>query len=196
MQKQSKKAQDTSYSVYSPRKQENIYLYTKGKEYSLNGKEYIGEYHLDNQIPKTGPKPTSNSQKLQRHYVNEDHYTYEKVKKFNVLVAKFVDPIPHRYNPNQAAYDSGFDRRYFVEKINDTESYIIEIDQQQYNDIGKPNGIDPGLFNFVAVDWKLTGRQQDILNYNEASLAAAISIIPNIQYGVRNYLEYARITLV
>jgi len=196
MQKLSKKAQDTSYSSYSPRKKENTHLYTKGKELSLNGLEYVGEYHLDNQVPKTGPISSANSQKLERYYTNEDHYLYEKVKKFNVQVAKYVDPIPYKYNPTEIAYSSGLDRRYFVEKINDIQSYVIEINDQQYKNIGQPNGIDPGLYRFTTINWKLTGRSQDIADYNENALATASAFVSSIQYGVRNFLEYARITLV
>ena len=103
-----------------------IYLYTKGGQFSLDGKEYIGEYHFDGTIAKAGPVPPPPSQPeaptLRRLYNNPDHYTYDSVKKFSVPVLLRTDPQPYLYAPVESAYIVGFDARYFVEKINDDAS--------------------------------------------------------------------------
>lgn len=183
-------------SRFSPRKNNNTYLYTKGGELSLDGKNYIGEYHLDGTIAKTGPIQTDDSKVLHRNYPNPDHYTYEKLFKFRVPVMDFVDPVPYLYTPTQQAYSVGFDSRFFVEKIDDDGSYAIEINQIQFTNLGKKYGIDNGLYASGEVNWQLTGRRDEIISHNEKELSKLTPKLPTILYTVKNYLEYARITLV
>jgi hypothetical protein len=173
----------------------NNYLYTKGREYTLNGKSYIGEYHLDGDVPMTGPVPAPESKQLRRMYNNLDHYIYDGVFLFSVPVLNYVDPVPFIYKPLSQAYITGFDARFFVEKKDD-EGYAIEIDSMQYDKIGSLGGIDGGLYQHTIVEWKLTGRRDDIIKYNEYQIKKASKIVPTVQYAIRNYLEFAQITLV
>jgi len=189
-------ALDRRYSEFSPGRNDNIYLYTKGGQFSLNGEEYVGEYHYAGLTPKTGPIQSKDSVVLQRLYRNPDHYVYDKQFNFDVGVLSFADPIPFLYVPTEQVYEAGFDTRYFVEKIEDALSYAIEIDEQQYVNIGTRGGIDSGLYTFTEIRWKLTGKSQDIINHNEDQIFKASTIVPSIAYAVRNYLEFARITQV
>ena len=174
----------------------NTHLYTKGGEYSLDGKDYVGEYHLQDVTAQTGPVPSSQSKTLHRVYKNSDHYVYDKVFSFNVPVLNYIDPIPYRYQPNEQVYALGSDIRFFVEKKDDDNSYAIEIDSLQYDKINLIGGIDGGLYNHTAVEWRLTGRRDDIIKFNQYQIQKASSVIPTIEYAIKNYLEFARITLV
>lgn len=182
--------------TYSAQKNDNNYLYTKGGEYSLNGLNYIGEYHLDGTIPKTGPIIAEDTMELRKPYTNINSYNYDVLRKFKKLVTRFQDPKPYLYTPNSQVYTVGFDTRYFVEKIEDNESYAIEIDQNQYGLIGQPNGIDIGLYPIAIVNWKLTGTSANIIAHNELEIYKASFTCPSVAYAVRNYLEYAQIALV
>ena len=42
-------------SKYGARYNSNNYLYTKGGEFSLDGLNYIGEYHYQEVLARTGP---------------------------------------------------------------------------------------------------------------------------------------------
>lgn len=183
-------------SEFSPGRNDNTHLYTKGGEYSLDGKEYVGEYHLVGVVPKSGPIANSQSRVLQRLYVNPDHYIYDRLNNFDVDVLNFVEPRPHLYLPQEQDYIVGYDNRYFVEKIEDDMSYAIEINQDQYNLINVKGGIDGGLYPSAVIRWKLTGKRADIITHNEMELYKASLKIPSINYAVRNFLEFARITLV
>lgn len=189
-------ALDRVYSEFGSGRNDNLYKYTKGGQFSLDGVEYIGEYHYRSNTPKTGPVPTLESRVLQRLYRVQDHYVYDRNFNFDVSVLNFVDPRPYLYTPLESVYAVGTDTRYFVEKIEDSESYAIEIDQAQYDAIGKPGGIDNAIYTSAFITWKLTGRRQDIIDHNETQLFKASSIVPSINYAVRNFLEFARITLV
>jgi hypothetical protein len=183
-------------SRFSSRKNNNTYLYTKGREFSLFGQNYIGEYHYDGSTPKTGPIPSDSSQKLTRFYNIKDHYTYDKTFNFNTKVLTFTNPIPYLYRPKDTVYLSGYDSRYFVEKVDDENSYAIEIDQIQYQGMGKQGGIDNGLYLAVTLNWKFTGRREDIIKHNEQELQKASVKLPTVAYAVKSTLEFARITLV
>lgn len=189
-------AKDRNYSEFSSGRNDNLYKYTKGGQFSLDGIEYIGEYHFLGNTAKTGPVPTPDARILQRLYRVQDHYIYDRNFDFDVKVLSFVEPRPYLYVPKEQAYTVGTDIRYFVEKVEDSESYAIEIDQAQYDNIGKEKGIDNGIYTFASINWKLTGRRQDIIDHNELQLYKASATVPSINYAVRNFLEFARITLV
>lgn len=182
-------------SKYSLKKNDNIYLYTKGGEYTLDGFNYVGEYHLDGSQAKTGPTVDTKSKILQRYYSNKDHFIYDKVFDFDVRVLSYKNPIYFRYIPKEQVYSTGIDTRYFVEKINDDNSYAIEIDVNQFRSINTKGGIDGSIYTSVSIQWKLTGSQTDIYNFNEQQLLKASSVVPSIVYSVTSFTEYARFTL-
>lgn len=181
---------------FSAAKNDGTYQYTKGGELSLNGLNYIGEYHLQGSVYKTGPFATKESINLRRVYKNVDHYSYDKFFDFRIPVLGYIDPVPYLYRPQDQAYASGYDTRYFVEKYDSDDSYAIEVDQAQFTQIGRDKAIDGGLYAYTTVLWKLTGRREDIITHNEFELFKASTKIPTINYTVKNFLEFARITLV
>jgi hypothetical protein len=183
-------------SEFSPKLQNNLYLYTKGGEYSLNGQNYVGEYHLESNKVFTGPIPDLNTQQLHRVYANIDLYTYDQIHNFNVGVLTFVDPIPYLYKPKEQAYINGFDARYFVEKTDDALSYTIEINQAQYDNINNRGGIDGGLYQSATLNWQLIGSKVDIINHNQLEIARVQSKLPTIAYSIPSPTQYARFTLV
>lgn len=171
------------------------YLYTKGGEFSLNGEEYIGEYHLKSGVaPMTGPLPTPEAQLLRPIYTNKDHYTYDSIKQFNTPKFRAVEPRPHIWQADEGDYAVGYAFRYFVEKVEDDLSYAIEIDQDQYNLINTRRGIDGGIYPVEVVKWQLIGRQQDIYNNNQMEIYRASERLPSVGYAVQSFLEQARIT--
>lgn len=186
----------TRTSEFSQRRNDNLYLYTKGNQYSLDGENYIGEYHIDGITPRTGPVPSPNSIDLGRVYTNKDHYVYDKLFSFDVPINSTIQPKPYIYRPTEQAYANGNDLRYFVEKINDEKSYAIEINANQYGLIGKKDGIDGGLYLSATVKWKLTGNIDDISTSNQLELQQASFKIPTILYSIKNFTEFARITFV
>lgn len=191
-----KRTKITKLTKYGARYHSNNYLYTKGGEFSLDGLNYIGEYHYQDVLVRTGPVEETSSKTLQRFYNNPNVYIYDKLNNFQVQVLKYVDPIFYLYNPKREAYSAGYDSRYFVEKVQN-EGFAIEINEAQYNNIGKPNkGIDSGLYTSAIISWKLVGSIQDITEYNYRSLHAALNTVPSITYAVRSYIERAEITLL
>ena len=187
---------DVVISDSSPASNNYLYLYTKGGHFSLDGVDYVGEYHYAGRTPKTGPVPEPGSRILRRVYRNPDDYIYDHLHNFDVEVLRYRDPKQIVYKPTEQLYTAGYDTRYFVEKIQDDYSYAIEIDVEQYNNIGTRGGIDPNIYPSAAVRWKLTGTQEGIFDHNRLQVYRASTACPSIDYAIKNYLEHARITLV
>ena len=187
---------DVIVSDLSPSKNNYLYLYTKGGHFSLNGMDYIGEFHYAGKTPKTGPIPNEDSQILRRAYKNPDDYIYDHLHDFDVEVLRYKDPKQIVYEPAEQTYSTGYDTRYFIEKVEDDLSYAIEIDVEQYNNIGTRGGIDPNIYPAAIVKWKLTGTQDGIFDHNRLQVYLASAKCPSVEYAIKNYLEFARITLV
>lgn len=178
----------------SPQADANNYFYTKGGEFSLNGVEYVGEYHLVALQPFTGPVHTESSLQLRRFYAYDYHYTYDGLFDFLVPASQYVDPVPYTFSPSEVQYTRGFAPRYFVEKLNDEKSYAVEIDLPQYQKLGKLGGIDGGLYSHSVVEWKLTGTANAILLHNEMQMIKAQQIVPSVLFCITSYTEFGRIT--
>jgi len=214
-----KKNRLSSISGYSPRSRVETHLYTKGGKYTLDGIEYIGEYHIKEGIVYTGPEPmkalddinkvgdpdiiqreframkTMMSGKiLRRLYINLDQYEYERLKKFDIRELDFLEPRPILYKPKASAYDAGEDMRYFVQKRNSDESYPMEIDVSQWELIDQFRGIDPQIYASVGVVWKLVGSLDYLAQQNELALFRAQKLVPGVLYAVKSFTEFARLT--
>lgn len=180
------------------------YLYTKGGEYSLDGKDYIGEYNLANNEPTTGPIRTQNSQKLTKFYPNHQVYLYDSLKQFENLITDYAEPNPIVLRVKQEDYDTGYVTRFFVEKAFGSNRYPQEIDSIQAQRYNQPKSINGGLYNIAIVDWKLTGSlysrydssgllvEMGIYEHNALEVEKASQIIPNITLTIKNFIEFAR----
>jgi len=216
-----KKNRSTNISSFSARKKTRTHLFTKGGEFSLDGVEYIGEYYIVGDSAFTGPAPVDITEDvnqigdpdlvnpkirlvtpkaaeggklLRRVYLEQYQYDYERIKKFQVDVLDFIDPVPYLYEPKDSAYEAGEDRRYFVQKRGNDESYAIEIDSNQWEMLGQYKGIDDGLYAFTSVVWRLVGSYDILAQQNELALFKAQRVIPSILYSVKSFTEYARFT--
>ena len=166
-------------------KNKREYLYTKGFEFSLDGENYIGEYHKQGSIYKTEPIESPTSKRLTKYYNDPLLYQYDKSRNFEERV---------RVVPNQIVWAPV--------KTN----YTIEIDQEQKEKFGKDGGIDEGLYALATISWKLTGSERSIYKdnmlyiegiyeYNQRQVIIGTKIIPNLEYAIKSYTEYARFTL-
>lgn len=191
-------------SNYSSRKtNKDKYLYTKGFQFSLNGVNYIGEYHKSGDEYRTGPEPSKTSQLLTKYYSDPILYAYDKAKNFPKRPR--VEPNQIVFTPDEADYRNGFAIRYFVERSGKFEGYPLEIDKKQANKFGTANGIDEGAYNLVSFRWKLVGPRNTVVinstttiegvyEHNVREVYKASAVIPNMIAAIKNYVEFARFT--
>lgn len=195
--------QKTPYSsIKSPRP--TTYLYTKGGQFSLNGENYIGEYHQLGAVFRTGPIPDPQSLLLTRFYSNKDLYDYDRARNFKQRLR--VEPNQIVFFPKQGDYEAGFSKRYFVERSGAYEGYPIEIDKSQKTTYGKEGGIDEAAYSLVTLEWKLTGYERNvykngelfvmgIYEHNLREVVTNSRVIPNLITAIKSYTEFARVTL-
>lgn len=191
------------YSLKNDKKTQ--YLYTKGFEFSLDGENYIGEYHISGVVVATGPVPSSRSKRLTKYYSNPDLYAYDKARRFKIRYR--IQPNQIVFTPTESDYATGYAIRYFVERSKNFKSYPLEIDKQQAQAYGKTGGIDEIVYTLVSFKWKLTGFErtttinsktivEGIYEHNVREVVLASKKIPNLIEAIKNYTEFARITLV
>ena len=171
------------------------YLYTKGKELSLNGEEYIGEYHIISNTPKTEPVESTTSKILHPLYSSKDEYQYDLlVAKNNLTFLKaFVDPVPYIPIPTNVDYNQGFINRYFAKNVINPNSYVIEIDQRQYMNAGhdKSRGnINNAIYNLLELKWIIVGISKNVFESNTETLVSAEQRMSGIIYAVPNALQF------
>lgn len=185
-------------------KQKTEYLYTKGYEFSLDGNNYIGEYHKRGSKAYTGPIRSNSSRPLTKYYSDPLLYDYDRSRGFEERIR--IEPNQIVWAPLETNYKTGFATRYFVERTGNYESYPIEIDAEQKSAFGTEGGIDEGLYALAVVEWKLTGPERNIyknnqlyiegiFEFNQRQVILNTLIIPNLEYAIKSYTEYARITL-
>ena len=186
-------------SKYSSFASTNDNRYTKGKEFTTEyGDEYIGEYHVTRDgTAYAGPiaqkKDLQPKKRLLPYYANYDVFAYDRYFNFYPQQRAFRQPIPYVYAPveSEGVYVNGFDFRYFVQRHN-SDSFAIEINSEQFNNIGKPYGIDNALYAFAAVRWRLTGTLDFIERTNKTNTNVAAQQLPALPYSISNYTQFAR----
>lgn len=183
------------FSPYSAQGKDLTYLYTKGKEFSLDGKEYIGEYHLNGTEVKSGPIETIRSRMLYPYYENKDHFIYDMIdSKFN-LVKTYAEPKPYIPTLNEAAYQAGSIERYFVRNIVSSKGYPLEINSSQFKNIGKFGGINPGVYVSVKLTWRITNSTNaftlaEVRTFNKKEIVHAKKVIWDIDTILTTKSDY------
>ena len=83
--------------------------------------------------------------------------------------------------PTNDDYIRGYITRYFIQKRNDKNSPIYEISYDGYSTF-----IGNFYYSVVALDWKITGNDDEINEANGKSVRLASKILP----AIINYLPY------
>jgi len=148
---------------------------TKGGEFYLNGKSYVGLYYItyDGKVftganPALGPnEPLQNSApfddsniglyELSKVSNNTPGFINQMIKSTNLVSSGTKSLVSYFPNPIQSDYDLGYILRYFGKQVNNN-GYVKEISPQQYQDIISANpSYDISMLQVAQIAWKLTG---------------------------------------
>jgi hypothetical protein len=109
---------------------------------------------------------------------------YNTIKKVPVQL-ELVNIKAYLPNPTDKDYTAGYIQRFFVQQANDTNSPIYEISPKQISKYdGKP------FYRMVALDWRLTGTNEEIKASNSISVRLASQTLPKIQLYLPNLLQF------
>ena len=91
-------------------------------------------------------------------------YDYNKVNKNDGL---FDEPNFKTYvpNPTNDNYIVGYIMRYFIQKANDENGHIFEIDKLYFTDF-----IENPFYTAVQLNWRIKGTAEEVINSNKKSI--------------------------
>ncbi len=215
-------ASRSAYSITYP----NTTRYTKGFEYSLDGENYVGEYHIIDGQAFTGP-PLVNKQirrSLTKYYSSQNNYQYDKIAKFNRVQSTYIPPQHIKPVPNAGDYRLGYITRYLLQDIRNKQSVPIEVGQTGLDRYGKSRGYDSGLYDLITLKWLLIGPLYDqittiqsqtqvvngetvtlqsyervvsgIIDENKRTVMRLVEQYPALPYAFKNYQELAQPTII
>ena len=87
--------------------------------------------------------------------------------------------------PDDKDYKRGYIKRYFVQKSNDINSPIFEIEKTQYSKIG----LNP-FYKIVSLDWRLVGNRLEVIESNSNSIRLAEKNLKLIGLYLPNRLQF------
>jgi hypothetical protein len=94
----------------------------------------------------------------------------------------------HVTNPIEIDYKRGYVTRYFIQKANDFESTIYEVDY-----IGFTKFIDNPFYTHVNLNWRIIGTDEQIKDSNFKAIRLLAPRIPKLQLYLPNLLQYKQI---
>lgn len=109
---------------------------------------------------------------------------YKKINKPD-LVYSSVKIKTHIPTPTETDYKRGYITRYFVQKANDSESQIYEVDY-----IGFSKTIDNPFYANVSINWRLIGTDEQIKDSNFKAIRLVTPTIKKIQLYLPNLLQF------
>lgn len=147
-------------------------LNTRGDQFFLNGKPYVGKYYetYDGKF-FSGPNPVLGPNEMlsviENHpntpgldSIGRSNYAKGKLASTTKSQTNISDPTePSSYQPKplESDYSRGYFNRYFVKKVNEA-GYVKEISQQEYTSIQDGSATyDVSYYQTETTMWKLTG---------------------------------------
>ena len=94
---------------------------------------------------------------------------------------------PHIPTPTDLDYERGYIVRYFIQKANDTQSRITEVDY-----IGYSKFVENAFYSTLSLDWKIKGTDEQIRECNFKSIKTGIDRIPLIQSYLPNLVQFKK----
>ena len=121
---------------------------------------------------------------------------YKDLKKnltnFNLQLPKTIVPIP-----TELDYDSGFIRRYFVQKVNDENGFIFEVSHEVYDEY-----LENSFWKTLDLKWRIKGPKFTVYDVygnltdvgvetsNKSAISNAALKMKNIGLYLPNIFQY------
>jgi hypothetical protein len=166
--------------MYYPKSQITTPLYTSGREFLLNGRNYVGNYWVNSKGSSYSGKSPQNppnylltrvQQKITTEdiqplstFVDNKIYYNAKNEKFTQIAPN--PPIPSVTFPTEEEYQTGEFQRYFVRKRNEIK--YIEINETTYKKyVNKNQSVQWSLYAPIQISWVLTGERKKVYKINK-----------------------------
>ena len=99
----------------------------------------------------------------------------------------FQSPTPHIPKPTSSDYEDGYVVRYFVQKSNDVDSRIIEVNSKTFT-----NYTQNLFFTSVSLDWAISGDVSVVREQNKKSILYASKTMKAIPLYLQNPIQFLK----
>lgn len=174
-----------------------FFKYTKGKEFALDTEEYIGEYHYQGKDAYTGPKPSKSAEKLSKYHPAKQVLIYNKLMPKKKSILTYAPPTKGLIYPSDDELQAGEMMRFFVQNRLD-KNEIIEIDHDQAKHYSKDYGIDPVLYQYLELPWKITKNEKQLKAVgfeNAKQVLKANKEMIGIANSIFSYIEFSEVII-
>ena len=100
---------------------------------------------------------------------------------------KFQSPTPYVPKPTSFDYDNGYVTRYFVQKSNDVNSRIVEVNSKTFTSYTQNL-----FFITVLLDWVIVGNEVEVREQNKKSIAYAARTMKGIPFYLQNLTQFLK----
>ncbi len=117
--------------------------------------------------------------------MNIDRFEEISPKKRQIFEQRKISQ--HIPDPNDSDYERGYIVRYFIQKANDSEAPIYELDY-----IGHRKFANDPFNSSVSLDWRLTGTDEQIKDSNSKSIKLHYEKMPKLAIYLPNLLQFKK----
>lgn len=110
-----------------------------------------------------------------------------------IIRSNNIEKIDTRINtflpePNEDDYSRGYINRYFIQKSNDNNSQVYEIDEASLGNLST----NP-YWKICRIRWKISGEPNEIMEANSKSIKFQIEEFPNLGNYIPFLLQFAKV---
>lgn len=167
-------------------------LKTGGSEFfTLNGKEYVGEYYLDNNIAYIYFPESKIREKLIPRFM---HNT-ELIRSRSKHRGGYTAPNPYIPAPTSIDYARGIIDRFFMQKRTFPKNTVMEVSKEDFSRYAPSdnyNRINSNVYNATTLKWAIAGNPEYIVHHNKMQIEKVVRQFPGLDWYLINLKEFYR----
>lgn len=114
------------------------------------------------------------------------------IKRYNKIINvpkefKKVTIKPFIPTPTEDDYNVGYIRRYFIQRANDKNSIVYEINEKSFTTF-----FENTLFIAISLNWKISGSDDEIKVINDKVIRYASKKLPAVKLYLPNLLQFSK----
>ena len=111
-------------------------------------------------------------------------YDYKRLNQNNdfFIESDFNTYVP---TPTEKNYIVGYIMRYFIQKVNDENGYIFEINNTSFIDF-----VENPYYTAVQLTWRIKGTANEVMNSNKKSINISYERMPSLKLYLPNLLQF------
>jgi hypothetical protein len=111
-------------------------------------------------------------------------YDYKRLNENNEFFVEF-EFNTHAPHPIEKDYIVGYILRYFIQKANDENGYIFEINESSFIDF-----IENPFYTAVQLTWRIKGTANEVMDSNKKSINISYERMPSLKLYLPNLLQF------